>query len=109
MTVYEKDGKTSSAKHKSGCSSSLSERDRRTLNLIVRKDHKTTASRIMEELNEHLERPVSTKTVRRELHKSRFYRRAAIKKNLCSHRLTLLNAWSGAKDLKICHSNSGKM
>ena len=80
MTAYEKEGKTSYAKHKSGRSSSLSERNRRTLNLIVRKDHKTTASRIMEELNEHLERPVSTKTVRRELHKSRFYRRAAIRK-----------------------------
>ena len=45
MTSYEKDSKTSSAKHKSGHSSSLSERDRRTLNRIVRKYHKTTATK----------------------------------------------------------------
>ena len=62
MTAYVKEGKTSSAKHKSDRSSSLSERDRRTLNRIVRKDHKTTASKITAELNEHLERLVSTKT-----------------------------------------------
>ena len=36
MTAYEKEGKTSSAKHKSSCSSSLSERERRTLNRIAR-------------------------------------------------------------------------
>ena len=46
MTAYEKEGKTSSAKHKSGRSSILSERDRRMLNYIVRKYHKTTASKI---------------------------------------------------------------
>ena len=80
MATYEKEGKTSSAKHKLGRSSSLSERDRRTLNCIVRKDHKTTASKITAELNEHRERPVSTKTFRRELHKSGFYRKAAMKK-----------------------------
>ena len=40
MTTYEKEGKTSSAKLKSGRSSSLSERGRRTLNRIARKDHK---------------------------------------------------------------------
>ena len=43
MTAYEKEEKTSSAKVKSGGSSSLFERDRRTLNHIVRKDHKTIA------------------------------------------------------------------
>ena len=45
VTAYEKEG-TSSVKHKSGRSFSLSERDRITLNRIVRKDHKTTASKI---------------------------------------------------------------
>ena len=68
MTVYEKEGKTSSARHKSGCSSSLFERDRRKLNRIARNDHKTTASE------------KTTRIVRRELHKCRFYGRAAIKK-----------------------------
>ena len=46
MRAYEKESKTSSAKHKSGRSSSLSERDRRTLIRIVRKDHNTTASKM---------------------------------------------------------------
>ena len=75
MTAYEKEGKTISTKHKSGRSFSLSERDKRT-----RKDHKTIASKITTELNEHLERPVRNKTVRRQLHKPGFYRKAAIKK-----------------------------
>ena len=80
MTAYEKEGKTISAKHKSGRSSSLFVRDRRTLNHIVRKDHKITSNKITTELNEHLERLVSTKTIHREFHKSRFYGRAATKK-----------------------------
>ena len=90
MTAYEKECKTSSAKHKSGHSSSLFERDRRTLNCIVKKDLR------------------EIKTIHRELHTSEFYGRAAIK-NPFSHRLTLLNTWSGAKDLKIGPLNSGKM
>ena len=109
MTAYEKKGKTRSAEHKSGRSSSLSERDRRTLNRIVRKNNKTTVSKIMAKLLEHLERSIFIKTVCRELHKSEFYERAAIKKSFCSHRLTLLKAWSGAKELKIGPSNSRKM
>ena len=72
MTAFEKEGKTSSAKHKSGRKSKLSERDRRTLNRIVRKDRRTTAVKITAELNEHLQNPVSTKTVRRELHKGAY-------------------------------------
>ena len=55
MTAYEKENKTSCAKHKSGRSSSLSEKERRKLNCIVKKDHKTTASKITAELNEHLD------------------------------------------------------
>ena len=58
MTAYEKECKTSFAKHKSGHNSSLSERERRTLNCIGRKGHKTTANKITTELIEHLERPV---------------------------------------------------
>ena len=42
---------------------------------IVRKDHKNTA-----ELKDHLENPLSSKTVRRELHKAGFHGRAVIKK-----------------------------
>ena len=66
MTADEKVGKTSSAQHKSSRSSSLFKRDRRILNRNVRKD-KTTASKITAELNEHLERPVSTKNRVRNL------------------------------------------
>ncbi|XP_076049271.1 uncharacterized protein LOC143029942 [Oratosquilla oratoria] len=61
MTAFEREGKTSSAKHRSGRKLKLSERDRRTLNQIVRKDRKTTASKITAELNEHLQNPVSQK------------------------------------------------
>ncbi|KAF2368727.1 Homeobox domain-like, partial [Trinorchestia longiramus] len=64
MTAFEREGKTSSAKHRSDRKSKLSERDRRTLNRIVREDRKTTAPKLTAELNEHLQNPVSTKTVR---------------------------------------------
>ncbi|XP_076057808.1 uncharacterized protein LOC143035116 [Oratosquilla oratoria] len=84
MTAFERKGKTSSAKHRSGRKLKLSESDRRTLNRIVRKDRKTTASKITAELNEHLQNPVSQKTVRRELRKFRFHGRAAIRKPLLS-------------------------
>ncbi|XP_076062505.1 uncharacterized protein LOC143037830 [Oratosquilla oratoria] len=84
MTAFEREGKTSSAKHRSGRKLKLSERDRRTLNRIVRKDRKTTASKITAELNEHLQNTVSQKTVRRELHKFGFHGRAAIRKPLLS-------------------------
>jgi hypothetical protein len=49
---------------------------------IVSKNHRTTAAKVKEELNIHLEDPVSTKTVRRELHKSSIHGRVAISKPL---------------------------
>lgn len=70
--------------HRSGRKSKLSERDRRTLNRIVREDPKSTVPKITAEFNEHLKSPVSTKTVRRQLHKSEFHGRAAIRKPLLS-------------------------
>ena len=57
MAAYEKEGKISFAKHKSGLSSSLSERYRKTLNCIVRKGHKTNTSKITVELKEHQSKP----------------------------------------------------
>ena len=84
MTAFKKEGKTSSAKQNSGRKRKLSERNRRALNRIVRVDRKTTAPKITAELNEHLQNPVSTKTVRRELHKAGFHGRAAIRKPLLS-------------------------
>ena len=46
MTVFEKDGKTSSLKQNSGRKRKLSDRDRRTITGIVRRDHKNTAPKI---------------------------------------------------------------
>ena len=48
--------------------------------LIVRKDHKNTAPNITAELNDHLEKPVSSKTVKGEVHKAGFHERAVIRK-----------------------------
>ena len=47
---------------------------------IVRKDYKNIALKITAEFNDHLENPVSSKTVRTELHKAGFHGRAAIRK-----------------------------
>ena len=80
MTAFEKEGKTSSLKQNSGRKRKLSDRDRGTLTRIGRKDHKNTAPKITAELNDHLEDPISSKTVRKELHKARFHVRAAIRK-----------------------------
>ena len=57
-------------KQNSGRKRKLSDRDCRTLRWIVTKDHKNTAPKITAKLNGHLENPVSSKTVRRELHKA---------------------------------------
>ena len=80
MTTFEKEGKTSSLKQTSGRKRKLSHRDCRTLRGIVRQDHKNTAPKMTAELNDHLENPISSKTVRKELHKAGFHRTAAIKK-----------------------------
>ena len=80
MTVFEEEGKTSSLKQNSGRKRKLSDRDHRTLRWIVRKDYKNTALKIIADLNDHHKNIVSSKTVRRELHKAGFHRRAAIRK-----------------------------
>ena len=80
MTAFEKDGKTSSLKQNSGRKWKLSDRDRRNLMRIVRKDRKNTALKITAEFNDRQKNPVSSKTVRKELHKGGFYGRAAIRK-----------------------------
>jgi len=48
----------------------------------VAKQHETTATKVTAELNAHLSNTVSTKTVRRELHKANIHGRAAIAKSL---------------------------
>jgi len=48
----------------------------------VSKDHRSAAAKLTAELNIHLEDPVSTKRVRRELHKSNIRGTAATAKPL---------------------------
>ena len=50
MTAFEKEGKTSSLKQNSGRKRKLSDRDRRALTWIVRKDHQNTAPYITAEV-----------------------------------------------------------
>ena len=63
MIAFEKEGKTSSLKKISGRKRKLSDRDRRTLARIVRKDHKNTGPKITTELYDHRENPISSKSV----------------------------------------------
>jgi hypothetical protein len=77
MSAYINHGKTS-LKRNSGRESTLKQKDHRKLR-IVSKNNIITAQ-VTAELNIHLEDPVSTKTVRHELHKSNIHDRAAIAK-----------------------------
>ena len=70
MTAFEKEEKTFSLEQNSGRKRKLSDRNRRTLTRIIRKDYKNTA----------LKKPGSLKAVRRELHKAGFHDRAAVRK-----------------------------
>jgi hypothetical protein len=78
MLAYKNHGNTTSVKSNSGRKSTLTERDRRTIRRIVSKNHRTTAAQVTAELNIHPEDHVSTKTVRREFHKSNIHGSAAI-------------------------------
>jgi transposase len=69
MLAYMNHGETTSAKRNSGRKTQLTETMRRVVSK-KKKQHITTAAQVTAELNIHLEDPVSTKTVRRELHKS---------------------------------------
>lgn len=80
MTVYVKHGRTASAKKNSGRKSKLTETDRQTLLRIVDEHPEYTAFKITAELNRHLSRAVSVKTVRRELHKAGIFGGAANRK-----------------------------
>lgn len=101
-SAYLKSGKTSSAKSQRGRKCVLSDRDRRALRKIVTKTKKTTAAKVTAEMNVVLKNPVSTKTIRRELHKQGIYGRAAIQKpfisdaNACNRKKWCLShkAWT---------------
>jgi transposase len=72
LSAYMNHGKATSAKGNGGRISTMTKRDRRTLRTIASKNHRSTAANVTAELNIHLQDLVSTKTVRRELHKSNF-------------------------------------
>ncbi|MED6277329.1 hypothetical protein CHARACLAT_012265, partial [Characodon lateralis] len=85
MSAYHQEGRTTSNRINCGRKRKLSERDVRVLTQIVSKKHKTMAAQITAELNVHLNSPVSTRTVRRELHRVNIHGRAAIAKPLVTH------------------------
>lgn len=80
MAEYH-EGKTSPDKS-SGRNPKLGSRQQRVLKQIVKGDRRITAVKATACLNDSLEEPVSTRTVRRELHKMGMHGRAAIKKPL---------------------------
>ena len=80
MTAFKKERKTSSLKQNSGRKRKLPDRNRRTLIQIVRNDQKDAAPKITAELNDHFNNPISSKTVRMDMHKAGFHGRAAIRK-----------------------------
>jgi predicted transcriptional regulator len=74
MMTYTNHGNTSSAKRKRGRKPKLSKKDRRTLKRNVSKK----ITHYCGKLSIHLEDRISTKIVRRELHKSNIHGKAAI-------------------------------
>ena len=70
MTAFEKERETFSQKQNSGRKRNLFDRDCWILTRIVWNDNKSTSPKITAELNDHLEKPISSKTARRKLHKA---------------------------------------
>uniref|UniRef100_A0A2L2Y8P5 Transposable element Tcb1 transposase n=1 Tax=Parasteatoda tepidariorum TaxID=114398 RepID=A0A2L2Y8P5_PARTP len=100
MTAYMKEGKTKSSKQNSGRKSNLDDRDRRVLQRVVARKHKQSLSEITSDMNSHLQDPVSTRTVQRELHAANIYGRVAIRKPL----VTVTNAF---KRRQWCRGHKG--
>jgi hypothetical protein len=82
------------------------------LRRIVLKNHRTTAAQVTVELNIHLEHPVSTKIVWRDLHKSNIRDRTVIAKSLITennaqmckcwchdHKIWTSDNWKCARDM----------
>jgi FixJ family two-component response regulator len=93
MSAYTNHEKTASAKRNSGRISALTKRGRHTLGRIVSKNSADTSVQVTAELNIHLEDPVSTKTVTRELHKSNIHGRAAMAKPLSTESNAQMCKW----------------
>jgi hypothetical protein len=82
MTADTNHEKTSSAERNSGRNPKLCKMGRRTLKRISSKTYKTTAAKVIAELNIQPKDPVSTKTVRGKIHKSNIHGRAPTAKLL---------------------------
>ncbi|GFU50244.1 transposable element Tcb1 transposase [Trichonephila clavipes] len=100
MTAYTKNGKTTSSKHNSGRKSKLADRDSRVLKRIGARKYKQPLSEITFEMNSHLQDPISTKTVKTELHAAKIYGRVAI----CNPLVTATNAF---KRRQWCRNHKG--
>jgi hypothetical protein len=82
MSTYINHGRITSVKRNNWQKSTLVEKDHCTLRRSVLKNHRTTTPQVTAELNIHLEDPVSTKTIRCDLHKSNINGRAVTAKPL---------------------------
>jgi transposase len=80
---YNKEGTVENDK-RSGRPKSLSDRDKRALVKVVRKNRKNAVEDYKNEINKVLSRPVSTRTVQRNLHEMGYYARAGKRKPLIS-------------------------
>lgn len=80
--AYKKLGKVIFAKENSRQNSKLTDRDRSVLKRIVAPKLKTTLPQITSGVNTHLQNPLSTKTVQRQLHSVTIHDRVAIPKPL---------------------------
>jgi hypothetical protein len=103
-SAYTNRGKTTSAKRNSARKSAFTERDRRTLRRIVSKNY---AAQVTAEMNFLIEDLVSTKTVRRELHKSSIHGRAAVAKLLITESNTQMHKrWCPVTNIKPGHQTA---
>ena len=96
MTAFEKKGKTSPLKLHSRGKRKMSDRDRWTLTRTVRKDYKNAVPKATAELNDHLENPVFSTTIWRELGKASFH------SGLQSSNHIKINLWKFLRDLLFC-------
>ena len=84
MMEFMVHGKPSSDRSNSGWTSKLTDRDRRALKLIVKRNQRTTATKVIVALTRYLNSPVLSKTVRCELNKAGYDGKTAIRKPLLS-------------------------
>ncbi|GFW28397.1 transposable element Tcb1 transposase [Trichonephila clavipes] len=99
MTAYTKKSKTTSSKPNSGRKSKLADRHRRVLKHIVAQKHKQSLSEITFEMNSHFQDPISTKTLKREIHAANIYGRII--------RKTMVTATNAFKRCQWCRDHKG--